>query len=540
MDVVEFAKASNVNSIYWVDDEHANEEEIDISILAGELASSIEADESNTKSDLKKALEKELPDKKSLIRKFFKNPENSETLNELLNEVDDPRSLLEFSIGHYEGIPKDELIKNIDSYLSDSSSYSKVSFTDWNRNKDDILNALNSENRALIFLDLKNTKESNVGSDAGIEVISNLSGHHNKDNALIVIFTSSVSPEEEINKSRIFTDEYYGKSSFPVFMLSKRRDTSETSLYLSSILKRVLLTVSYTELRTAILDLYTDSVNQTFTELRTMTAEEMIYKLAKGSENEGISIIESLLRVIDSVTKSTLQKRISVNSSVSSIVKKCLSLDSDIERCNEIEDEFISNFQKNEKYENIDAVNLMHSPISVGDVFEITHDGLKGEYLLVGNFCFTSLRGKGDRKNRSAMLFPITQKKPTHENFFDLKMYKESTGQASVFVDFTDPLVIDFFYLDLCWVAPDGKADESINVENLDKALNEAPIIKAQRNRLSQMKSMIEGEEKILEERTSGLKNIVRIARLSREHALLVVHEYTRKLSLLPEEVDFE
>ena len=537
MDVVEFSKASKVNSIYWVDDEHACEEEIDISVLASALASSVEADEGSTKSDLKKALEQEHPQKKSHIRKFFNNPEVPETLEDLLNEVDDPRSLLEYSIGHYEGIPKDELVKNIDSYLSGSTSYSKVSFSEWSKKKDKILNALNSENRALIFLDLKNTKESGVGSDAGIEVISNLSDHQNKDNALIVIFTSSVSPEEEVIKSRKFTDRYYGKSSLPVFMLSKRRDTHETSVYLGNILKRVLLTVSYTELKETISDLYADSVNKTFAELRTMTAEEMIYKLAKGSEAEGISIIESLLRVIDSVTRATLQKNISSNSDVSSVIKRCLSLDSEIERSIEIDDEFISSFQKNEKYEDIDAVNLMYSPVSVGDIFEITNASSTDEYLLVGNFCYTSLRAKGERKNKSAILFPIKTKKPQHENCFGLKMYKGSTGQANFFVDFTSPMVIDFFCLDLCWISPGGKADLSIGIDDIDRAIGEAPIIKAQRNRLSRMKDEIEG--KAHKEITNNIESMKRVARLSREHALLAVHEYTRKLSLLPEQIEF-
>lgn len=116
-------------------------------------------------------------------------------------------------------------------------------------------------------------------------------------------------------------------------------------------------------------------------------------------------------------------------------------------------------------------------------------------------------------------------------------MYKDSAGQASFFVDFTYPMVIDFFCLDLCWIAPGGNADLSINNEGLKKAFNEAPTIKAQCNRLHKMIDEIERKEH--GEGMAEFKGITRIAKFSRVHALLVVNEYTRKLSLLPEEVDF-
>lgn len=532
MDVVQFEKASKVNAIYWVDDEHASEQEIDLDVLATALTSLVETNDDDINKKLKGALEEMHPDLKIQIRSFFKDTSKIENL---VSNLDEPRPFLEYAVGHYEGIPKEQLINTVDSYLSGSPNYLKISFTEWNKRKDEILSTLNSENKLLIFLDLKNTKEASIGSDAGIDIITNLSAHQNKDNALIVLFTSSVDPDKEIQHSREFTNTHYDSSSLPIFMLSKRRNAADANIFFADILKRVLLTVSYDELKSTLSTLFAQSVTQTFSELRTMTAEEMVYKLARGSEKEGISIVESLFRVIGGVTRSNFQNSVSTDPATSAIVNKCLGLDAQIERCENIEDKFLSDFLYNELYENIVAINKMHSPACVGDVFRITAGDTVQEYILIGNFCFTSLRKEGDRKSKRATLFPVIAAAPSHKNCYELKMFKKAEGNDSRhFIDFTNPICVDFFYLDMCWTTPDGQPDLTIGADELEAKTADLPLVKAQRNRLTALKEAI--NSKLSNE---NVCEIYRVARLTQEHALLAVHEYCKQLSLIPEEIDF-
>lgn len=537
MDIEKFVQEANVSSIYWVDDEHVSQENIDIDTLASAVLASVQADDGAINDELKRDLIKLHPELKRQIRRFFNN---DGAIEDLFSD-DDAKEILEIAIQRFEGIPKEQLITVIDDYLSScSTEYSRMSFTDWNQAKDHILAKLNTENRALILLDLKNTKESGLSNAPGVDVITNLSAHDNKDCTYVIIFTSDVSIDEEIHRSRELTNAHYAQSDLPLFMLSKRREITKAESYLGTALKRILLTASYIDLKEKLIQIYHESVNTTFSELKTMTAEEMIFKLARGSEKEGIPVLESILRVISSVTDFSLQNQIATDKDLTLLIRKCLSLDSEIERCKNIQDTFILNFQKNEKYENIHAINVMFSPISVGDIFKFKTTKGTCEYILLGNFCFTALRANGARKNIRASLFPLTTQKPEHENQFQLEMY-DIEGISNFFIDFCRPDSIDYTFLDLCWLDSEGRADLSITGVELFLRQQQLPLIKAQRYRVIDIRNKFRksGFSYIRNGEGDQIIEISRSGRLSREHSLLALHKYTRQLNYLPDELGF-
>lgn len=533
MDAIKFSEISSVKSVIWIDDEHAGVADLDIDVLVSTLSSYVESDEEDNNSKLKRLLEERLPERKGDIRKFLRSPSDEQHLIALLSEIDDSKRVLEESLEIFNGVPKDLLIEKVDSIFDKIPAYHKFSFSDWKKDGNAILDSLTADGKALILLDLENTREASVGDQPGIEAIDNISKHGNSDNVLIVVFTSTVVPDNEVLQSRHFTNEHYGSQQLPIFMLSKKREVSEAENYLGNVFNRIVLSLSYIRLKNELSSLYSAAVERTFSELRTITAEEMIYKLAIGSEKEGISVIESLLRVIYGVTRSNLQEGISKDASLSYVVQQCLNLDSEIERT-EVSDDFIRKFQIDEKYESIAAVNLMYSPVTVGDVFEFEFPEGSQEYLLVGNFCYTSLRGEGSRKDQKATLFPVVSTAPTHENYFELVNYINRDGSQSCYLDFTNPLAIDYACLDLCWVSEEGKVNFPIEPDKLVALQDELPIIRAQRNRLS---SIIQEVEQTTP--STDIIRVARVARLAREHALSAVHEYTRKISILPGEVVF-
>ena len=552
MDIQEVLQALNVKSVYWVDDEHTKFEDLDVDHLLDSFKGLAEAAHEDLLNVLRRHMDQGID--KKVYRKWINNGRwmGEASFDDYVESCEDPKAFLIDLINVFEGgIPKNELNERIGSLMSQADTFEKYSFQMWSENNKTILESLQEDENLLLLLDLNNAKEQCLGLRDGYEIIQQLADHEKSTSVYILVLTSTYDTSQELIQGRRLTNDYCSNRSIPIFVISKRRDLSgEFPKQFAEVLGRVLLATNYTDLKVAIERIYKDSIAETFRELKSITIEELVYKVAKLSSKEGVPEIDSVLRIIDGTARFNLQEALANDSDVVSLLSNCRSLDAKIERLQDIDDSFIKNFTRRERYENYLSVNNMHLPIQVGDVFsikeyiaesDVSEEGKEQEskgcyYILLGNFCFTSLRESGERRDKTALLFPVLPANPGHNVAMELNDFSfinpDSCEDGKYFIDFSCPRSQDYFDLDQCWTNPQGKAEFKFEEKAVDELMASAPLIRSQRKRMERM--VQEFHAQVLDPGQQRPK-IERIGRLTENHALRALHSYTRLLSNLPE-----
>ncbi len=550
MGIQEVLQKLNVKSVYWIDDEHASLENLDVNHLAESFTTWAEVADKSMLGALKKHLVKEVG---TTCRKWFKNGNwiGDAKFHSYVENCENPKSFLIDLINFSEGsMPNDELINKIEDLMAQAEEFEKYTFQRWSDRNNDILESLEEGENLLLLLDLNNAKELCFGLKDGYEVIEQLGCHEKGENVYILVLTSKYDKDKELRQGRLLTNQYCQDRSIPIFVLSKRRDMDgELPKQFEQVLDRVLLATKYTDLKASIESIYKGSIEETFKRLRSITIEELIYKIASLSRKQGVPEIDSVLRVIDRTARVNLQKALTNDSNFISLLSTCRALDAEIECSQDIDDDFISNFTLQEHYENHRAINGMHLPIQIGDVFNIKESVAEGDqgnndkeekneecyYILLGNFCFTSLRESGERKDKTALLFPVLPSEPNHTAKIELRNFSSINPsvceEGKYFIDFSNPRSQGYFDLDQCWTNSEGEAVFEFGEQAVEELMTK-PLIRSQRNRIGHMMQD-------LKEQTSGPEQqrpkIKRIGRLTENYALRAVHFYTRLISELPE-----
>lgn len=558
MDISEVLKSLRVKAVYWVDDEHAKIEDLDVDHLLNSVHAMAESKDEQTIRGLKRHVEEVLGEgARQTCRRWFNNGVwvRTDSFDQYVNECDDPKAFLIGLFNYFEGeVENEALIDNVEGLMSQAEVFERYSFNKWNEDSGSILESLEQDENLLLLVDLHNAKEQCLGLTDGYQVIEQIANHDKGSNVYILVLTSKFDRTQEIKQGRQITNEYCSNRPLPVFVISKSRDlNNEFSQQFSQVLDRVLLATSYTDLKQEIEKIYSSSITETFKELRSITIEELIYKVAQLSNIEGVPEIDSVLRIIDGTARFNLQEALASDDKVVSLLSNCRSLDAKIERSLDIEDNFIQNFTRRERYENHKAVNNMHLPIQVGDVFLLKDrdpsiadncdvDNVapkQGFYILLGNFCFASLRESGKRKDATALLFPLLVDKPNHDAKMCLRDFDSFNPDMGVagdyYIDFTSPRTVDYFYLDMCWTNSAGKAEFQFDKQSYEELLRKAPLIRSQRRRLE---TMLEEYQDRQAEFQALAFEVERVGRLSERYALKALHHYSRFLSDLPESLE--
>ncbi|MCW8879579.1 MAG: hypothetical protein OQK04_05875 [Kangiellaceae bacterium] len=543
MNLDAFTKEANIKQICWIDDQNAETDKIDIDSLTTKVESYLEM-----APEISRAIKKQIlrgyddHNVKKRIGEVFKEPE---TLSEFVEAHDEPRAFLEQVLHGFEGILSETELSNMDEFFAASHCYKKLSFTEWNESKESHLSNSSRDNKLLLVVDLLNSREEFIPPEAGLEILEDVRNHENSSHIFIVVFTSKCIPDDEFIQAREIAQTSEGKIGCPIFVLSKIRDFSEEiSDSFGEVFNRIVLSDSYLNMKVKITEIYLDSIEKTFNELQSITAEELVYYIGGKSQKDGTQEIDTILRVIDANARKNFQVDVVENKELLSTLSKCRRLDSQngIKEKDLPDDSLIEKLREYEFYENIEAINTLHNQISIGDIFKVVEGDEIKYFVLLGNFCFATLRSDGTRKDKNALLFPICDEEPQHESKFplvDLSKVISEFNRSDYFVDFTEPYTIEYEFLDRCWLNSSGNGHQRISV----KSLKDSPLIRAQRNRINWfIEQKLENDLKsimvYLKEIDSSSLRVERVARLSKEHALSIVKDYASKLSRIPRDQD--
>ena len=137
MNFEELISKLNIQNIYWVDDEHASIEELDVDTLCNSFKSIAETADDELLRLLKKKIETHIGDSNT-CRRWFKNgkwtpPENGpSSFDHYIEHCEKPKEFLIRFINFLEGdIPNQKLVSGVSTLISSNQMLLTRSFNEW-------------------------------------------------------------------------------------------------------------------------------------------------------------------------------------------------------------------------------------------------------------------------------------------------------------------------------------------------------------------------------------------------------------------------
>lgn len=573
-----------VKKIYWVDDENAQEHELNLEKMIQTLAQKIldvpSADE--VKQAVKPLKELATTQSRSACKAIEDAWSKREELDAeeniistlstfLADDKIDPKVLVQAML-HKLPKPFSESEKRaLASAFEETGEWDwlPISFSRWAKEHETILaDESRGDGTALLVVDLQNDRESSPinGEDVLRQwakwVVDNNASH----SVFVIAFTSKYKKTDELKAGRQFADELFrseAKPSLPVLVLSKDRlnehsasDDSDVrnvaQAAISSALGRLRACLLHWNLAGDVQKLFADSVENAFKALQELSIEELLMAISGANTvKEGASDVDTLIRLAGVAQRSALLASIAKNRTLTETLLELRGL-------SEIVHEFkgkelaatngIRGIQASEVYYSAVVINALLSPLSTGDIFELELAGNRSHYILVSNACDLTIRGDtGRRKLNSGVFLRLQEKSPQQKDqpWRDMPNFPTDSplhGKSWV-AEYHAVQSFPLTLFDLCWLNEEG-------VSVLDFG-QDGPVLltRSQRLRLASIRDELADKNRRIEfsrefqlasskyefdARGSILKAkfaIRRVGRMADEYAGHVVEGFARNIS---------
>ncbi|MCU7841245.1 MAG: hypothetical protein KZQ94_17925 [Candidatus Thiodiazotropha sp. (ex Troendleina suluensis)] len=484
----------NIKHVYWIDDENASIEEMDVNKLVESLVdqllvSNSKEQEKSTNQLRKYPNARELADKIDRILQDQEDGNQTSSIIELLEReldkaVDDVKLVL---LSMLSALPQplepQQREGILEIFKTDTNwELSPMSFSNWKERSQEILNQHKEPDvRALLIVDLQNTRESTSmsGSDILQEWANHIKDQKNDKGISIyaVAFTSTYKERQELLQSRKYTRELFGDEatpSLPILIIAKERLTNDgedgyiapiANAFISSLARLRSFTL-HAKLSCEISTVFKDTVSGAFDRLQNLTIEELLYSVSSTSYHEGISEIDTLIRMASIAQREALMNSLSEHNNIQSTLIELRGLHdltgfveaSDIDSIDGIE-----SLRQSELHEPPLVINSLLSPLAPGDIFLIETDGQEQYFILATNACDMMLRGDTGKRAISdavALKLHLDTGSSVAKNlsYFISHFPMSSPLHGSDYrVDLRCPTIISLDILDLCWTNTSGE-----------------------------------------------------------------------------------
>ncbi|WP_445945872.1 hypothetical protein [Shewanella sp.] len=309
-----------------------------------------------------------------------------------------------------------------------SDSMLSLSNADWQRSKGDILKKTGTK---LFLVDLNFEKEG-LPADHGESIVCELM-NLNTENCYFVLFTSetNVGVEEEAARKSII-DKLDANTDYHHFsVLSKNildEGDGKVSLDFKSaeFLKRIFLR----KLSSEMVDTVKTTISTSLDALKDILSQNSIYEVDTAifckSLGEGLSEFDLLHRLFAIKQREVMHKNLTDNPSLIDKLKNFRSVQGAVANKHEeaylkksmmTSPHFIS-LRHNEMFDF--SINIIHNPLSCGDVFSFTQGEDVKQYILIDQLCDLNVRGtSGERNAKEVLLIPFEVKKRSPAEFRD-------------------------------------------------------------------------------------------------------------------------
>lgn len=473
----------NFKTVYWVDDENILDADVRveqlkdeiISILSSSLGDDIRATISKMPDPWKKSLieiakchdgnlKKPISDRVNLVKIVERELGVLEETSD--NFRGDLLTMLTACKGRLSSLEKRALIDIFEPACAEiGSSWHSYSFTDWERKQNDILSLHNANNPALVLLDQQNTRDSS--SLDGNEILKTvcLSKHAEGFRFFFITNTCEIDGEFKHASNTLKSLRIISRGiSPPLFSISKSRlkhsveakpgaETLDETFV--SLLRRLRISDLSIEISELLANAFEKANKTAFALLKNITLHEFLYAVTQSSQIEGVSELDTLLRLVHIQQREALVDEIVKSLALKEVVRKMRSIPTDVREAVIDSNSELKRLRSREVYWHPDAINSLYQPIANGDIFEVTRGQDTQHFVLVANDCDLMLRQNGSRKLDFVMLFEVASKKggdaieatlsapiPTYSSRTTIELNRHNT--------------VSTLALDLCWLNEDG------------------------------------------------------------------------------------
>ena len=583
-----------VSTVYWIDDENAEGNELSlVKLTSGFVTALVEATEADAKAAMGVFLkEAALRSKANKVLEILKNEgENDDSkidrvtpiLQELTEGIDNAESFLAGALKKLPG-PLGEAERGALKTLFNGSEakwkWNTLSFTKWGTEGKQTLGQHKDGESILLVVDLQNTSEQTAAngqtvlSDVATAAIDRKACH-------LIVLTSECKIEDEFRKGRKLTNEFFTAKPqrIPVFALSKNRFSNSAEALPDHMVKAFVNALERANLSLVQLEFaglmrkhFQASIDVAFNALETVTIEELAFAVMRTSQDEGASETETLVRIMNIAQREEFKIAIANSPEIRSTILKLRSASLPIEKKDLESDSELLKLRCAELYDKPEVVNGLYRPLTPGDLFIFRTASLKldenGErtevlevveelYVLVANACDLMLRKDGIRHLETGMLLRIDEPGKKIERQFRFELphleFTGVSGSPTKQIELREYNSVPLSLLDLCWTNTEGQctwipSEESILEYLLGSQKSRLEILNAKYAELtaadfsgmiSSPKIIVEVDENADQKVSSAKFSVRRVGRLSDQHASQLVSRFTGVFGRPSEEHDF-
>ncbi|MDR7047760.1 hypothetical protein J2X54_000195 [Duganella sp. 3397] len=506
-------KSLKFTTVYWVDDEHAKDTDVGLPGLITLLVDRIAILDSKKVSALISAFDEVArPPLQVLAKDWDKHEKNlkadkdsdfdtvlsceSAIKKAIELQADNAIAKVQNALAALPGAlssRQKEIMATIFSQLPETVELKPISFSDWARDKSNILLKHDSTNTALFLLDQQNVVE--VGAPDGKSVVADIIGAAKEkiDTFHILMVTSLCEKDGEHKHATKFLNELNENNStdgnermnglaqvsldVPLFAMSKSRlnkidvaDLEAAKLEFEHLLVDYFVRIKLSNLSKQFAvetkEHLKSAVEEAYKKLRRMSLEEFMYAVAGSPRSEGVSELDALVRMLAVEQRRALTEQIVNHDSVRKLLGEMRGLSIPFDSLKDLASgEGLIALRHSEAFEPAISLNSLLQPITSGDIFtcsltrKIDEETIveNRDFVLVSNACDLMLRGDtGKRKlAHQAILLPLIKSKSSDDVF---KLPCPLTNDSNGAVWFSDIYTVPLEVLDLCSYRSDGKA----------------------------------------------------------------------------------
>lgn len=254
-----------------------------------------------------------------------------------------------------------------------------------------------------------------------------------------------------------------------------------------SRLKVSLLNQQLTEKARSIL---LGAMDAAFTRLSEITLHEFMFAVTNSSPEEGVSELDTLLRLIGIEQRAALLEQVHSDTGILSTLQQIRDYRVTVRRKDLTSSPELATLRSKEVFSLGSAINRLAQPIALGDIFKFVNcEGKNRYFVLLANECDLMLRSKGDRAAKTLLLAELT------DAALDLRIgaelvYPWHEQPTLKTVSLNKVMSVPAEILDLCWTNILGKCEWRAR-----KNYRTMHLLESQANRLSSLAELFSSKE---------------------------------------------
>jgi len=337
----------------------------------------------------------------------------------------------------------------------------------WAARRDELLAECTATERTLFLFDQQLGAQGNEGTS----IIAELVAH---DRAAFgarwfcALLSHTLQKGEEIQTWRKLAEDE--DLALELFMPIAKGNLNDGNAFYGAVY-RTVINIYAERMKNIALDSFKEAMAGALDEFRNFDPIDFEHAVAKSSEGEGVSELETLMRLFTIVQRDRIKRELLKEEQLGAFLNAAHTAREIADVGRSLSDEATKRLAKlrhNELYESGELINEFRDPLRNGDLFEIGSGDSLSMWVLIAQPCDLMVRSDGERtyeKNfKVAVLAPVSRKplgeepgvKPYHE--FKLERLDHGGLQAGSVV-FTKATPVSLRVLDLAVLRVDGMCE---------------------------------------------------------------------------------